>query len=238
MEVEVAGELARFEAGLGGERVAGPGRDVGGGLRRVHRSLDHDQVAGGADAEAGPAGGLQVPAGHAGGGGGYQQGGAVPEEGQRHQVRGAVSRAGGGDPGVDVAVEPVERVELALPGAAGGRCHAGSLLICGGQTVSTTLRSSPRPVVAMITSSPARRVKSAGGTIAVPVSSTTPTGNSCARNSQATSSPGLRCRSATLTVSATTSAPSRITRRLIRSEARSGTSSGVARQGPRAQLPV
>src|SRR5437763_10002219 len=79
-----------------------------------------------------------------------------------------------------VVVEPTERVVLALPGSAGGGCHAGSLLKgrvaagaggrpAGGgwaarpdppsQTVSTTLRSSPRPVVAMITSSPACRVK-------------------------------------------------------------------------------
>src|SRR5262249_13982996 len=53
---------------------------------------------------------------------------AVPEEGQRHQVRGAVAWAGGRDPGVDVVVEPVECVMLALPRGAGGRCHAGSLL--------------------------------------------------------------------------------------------------------------
>src|SRR5262249_38755011 len=127
-EVEVAGELARVEARLGGEGVAGLGGDVGGGLRRVHRALDENQIAGGADAEAGPAGGLEVAAGHTGSGGGYQHGGAAPEEGQRHQVRGAASRGGGGAPGVDVVGEPVERVVLALPGGAGGRCHAGSLL--------------------------------------------------------------------------------------------------------------
>src|SRR5262249_44810921 len=51
---------------------------------------------------------------------------------------------------------------------------------------STALRSSPSPVVAMITSSPARRVKSGGGTIAVPVSRTTPTGKSSARKSPPT----------------------------------------------------
>lgn len=43
-----------------------------------------------------------------------------------------------------------------------------------GAITSTTLRSSPSPVVAMITSSPARRVQAGDGTIAVPVSSTTP----------------------------------------------------------------
>jgi hypothetical protein len=50
--------------------------------------------------------------------------------------------------------------------------------------------------------------------------------------------PRVRCRSATLTVSATTSAPSRTTRRLVSSVARSQTSSEVARQEPRAQLPT
>ena len=72
------GALAGVEAGRGGEGRADLGREVGDG-QGLGGSFDEDEVAGGADAEADPAGRLEVAAGGAGGRGGDQQGGAVPE---------------------------------------------------------------------------------------------------------------------------------------------------------------
>src|SRR5919198_4970976 len=88
-EVEVgATELARVEAGFGGEGVADLLWDLG-SRQCVHSSLDQDQIAGWADAEADLAGGLQIAAGWTGGRCGDQQGAAIPEEGQRHQIGGS-----------------------------------------------------------------------------------------------------------------------------------------------------
>src|SRR5215467_13592069 len=130
-EVGVAGELARVEAGLDGEGVACLGGDLGGRGFRLHGPLDKHEVTGGADAQPHPARGPQVAAGRAGARGGYQQGGAVPQERQRHQVGSSAFRVGRGHPGVHVVLEPAQRVRLALLRRAGGRCHRGSLLFAG-----------------------------------------------------------------------------------------------------------
>ena len=66
-EVGVAGQLARVEAGLGGESVACLGGDLGGRGFRLHGPLDQHQVTGRADAQPDLAGGPQVAAGRAGG---------------------------------------------------------------------------------------------------------------------------------------------------------------------------
>jgi len=130
-EVGVAGQLARVEAGLGGERVACLGGDLGGRGFRLHGPLDKHQVTGGADAKPHPARGPQVAAGRAGARGGYQHGGAVPQERQRHQIGGPGYRVGRGHPRVHVAGEPAQRVHLALLRRTGGRSHDGSLLGTG-----------------------------------------------------------------------------------------------------------
>src|SRR2546423_10744767 len=69
-EVQVAGRLAGVEAGLGGERVADLGRDLGGWRHLIQDAFDEDDVAGRADADPDLAVGLEVPAGRAGGRGG------------------------------------------------------------------------------------------------------------------------------------------------------------------------
>jgi O-acetylserine/cysteine efflux transporter len=136
-EVGVAGQLARVEAGLGGERVACLGGDLGGRGFRLHGPLDQHQVTRGADAQPHPARGPQVAAGRAGGRGGDQHGGAVPQERQRDQIRDPGCRIGCGHPRVHVVLEPAQRVRLALLRRPGGRCHRGSLLFAGS-------RSAPR----------------------------------------------------------------------------------------------
>jgi O-acetylserine/cysteine efflux transporter len=133
-EVGVPVQLARVEAGLGGEGVACPGRDAGRRGHRVHGPLDQHQVAGRADAQPDPARGLQVAAGRAGGRGCDQHGRAVPQERQRHQVGGAAGRVGRGHPRVGVVLEPAQRVGLALLRGPGGRGHRGSLLIAGSRS--------------------------------------------------------------------------------------------------------
>jgi drug/metabolite transporter (DMT)-like permease len=133
-EVGVAGQLARVEAGLGGEGVACLGGDLGGRGFRLHGPLDQHQVTGGADAQPHPARGPQVAAGRAGGRGGYQHPGAVPQERQRHRVGGPGGRVGRGHPRVHVVLEPAQRVRLALLRRAGGRCHRGSLLFAGSRS--------------------------------------------------------------------------------------------------------
>jgi O-acetylserine/cysteine efflux transporter len=130
-EVGVAGQLARVEAGLGGEGVACPGGDLGGRGFRLHGPLDQHQVTGGADAQPDLARGPQVTAGRAGGRGRYQHGCAVPQERQRHHVRGAAARVGRGHPGVHVGLQPVQRVHLALLRCPDGRGHGDSLLTAG-----------------------------------------------------------------------------------------------------------
>jgi drug/metabolite transporter (DMT)-like permease len=125
--VTVAGELARVEAGLGGERGADLGGDAGRGGHLVHGPLDQHQVAGGADAHPGPAGGPQVAACRAGGGRGHQDGRAVPQKRQRHQVGGAAAGVGRGHPRVGVVLEPAQRVSHALLRRPGRRGHRGSL---------------------------------------------------------------------------------------------------------------
>jgi hypothetical protein len=80
-DAEVAvggGELARVEAGLGGEGVAEFGGDVG-SIQWLRRADDEDDIAGRAEADAHLASGLQVAAGRAGRRGGDQQRLAVPE---------------------------------------------------------------------------------------------------------------------------------------------------------------
>jgi O-acetylserine/cysteine efflux transporter len=126
-EVGIAGQLARVEAGLGGERVARLGGDFGGRGFRLHGPLDKHQVTRGADAQPHPARGPQVAAGRAGDGGGNQHGGAVPQERQWHQIGDPGCRVGRGHPRVHVVLEPAQRVRLALLRRAGGRCHRGSL---------------------------------------------------------------------------------------------------------------
>ena len=105
-------------------------------------------------------------------------------------------------------------------------------------TSSTGLASRPRPVTAIVTRSPGRRVSSGGGTIEVPVSSTAPSGRSWPRQSQSTSSGRLRFMSATAQRSANSSAPSRSMVRAISMAAGSGASPTGTRQGPSAQLPA
>jgi O-acetylserine/cysteine efflux transporter len=126
-EVGVAGQLARVEPGLGGERVAHLGADLAGRGFRLHGPLDQHQVAGRPDAEPGRAGGPQVAAGRAGGRGGDQHRGAVPQERQRYQVGAAGRRIGGGHPRVHLVAEPAQCVRLALPRRPGGRVRHGSL---------------------------------------------------------------------------------------------------------------
>ena len=134
-EIGVAvAQLARVEAGLDRERVACAGRNVGRRGHRLHGPLDQHQVTGRADAQPDLPRGLQVATGRAGGRGRYQHGGAVPQERQRHQVRGAAARVGGGHPGVGVLLKPAQRVGLALLGAPGGRGHRGSLLSAGSRS--------------------------------------------------------------------------------------------------------
>jgi O-acetylserine/cysteine efflux transporter len=127
-EVGITGQLARVEAGLGGERVACVGGDLGGRGFRLHGPLDQHQITRGADTQPDSARGPQVAAGRAGGRGGDQHRGAIPQERQRHQIRDPGCRVGRGHPGVHVVLEPAQRVRLALLGRPGGRCHAGSLL--------------------------------------------------------------------------------------------------------------
>jgi O-acetylserine/cysteine efflux transporter len=127
-EVGVPGQLARVETGLDGERVACLRGDLGGRGFRLHGPLDKHQVTRGADAKPHPARGPQVTAGRAGGRGGYQHGGAVPQERQRHQIGDPGRRVGRGHPRVHVVLEPAQRVRLALLRRPGGRCHRGSLL--------------------------------------------------------------------------------------------------------------
>jgi len=133
-EVGVAVELARVEPGLGGEGVADLATDLAGRGFRLHGPLDQHQVTGGADAQPHPARGPQVAAGRAGGRGGYQHRGAVPQERQRHQVGAAGARVGRGHPGVCVALEPAQRVRLAPLRRPGGRCHHGSPLSTGSRS--------------------------------------------------------------------------------------------------------
>ena len=71
-------------------------------------------------------------------------------------------------------------------------------------TVVTVLRRRPSPGAWMVTRSPARAVKAAGGTMLVPVRSTTPAGKRWAANSQASRSRGSRCMSVRSTWSAYT----------------------------------
>src|SRR5437660_249313 len=58
-------------------------------------------------------------------------GAAVPQERQRHQVRCAAARVGGGHPGVHVVLQPAQGVRLALLRRPGGRGHGVSLLTAG-----------------------------------------------------------------------------------------------------------
>jgi drug/metabolite transporter (DMT)-like permease len=128
-EVGVAVQLARVEAGLGGEGVAGLRADLAGRGFRLHGPLDQHQITGGPDAQPHLAGGPQVAAGRAAGRGGYQHRGAVPQERQRHHIRGAAARVGRGHPCVGVVLEPAQRVRLALLRRPGGWCHRGGLLV-------------------------------------------------------------------------------------------------------------
>src|SRR5215467_3500013 len=128
------GQLARVEAGLEGEGVTWGGRNVGRRGHRLHGPLDQHQVAGRADAQPDPARGLQVAAGRAGGRGRDQHGGAVPQERQRHHIGGAAARVGRGHPRVGVALEPAQRVGLALLRGPGGRGHRRSLQIAGSRS--------------------------------------------------------------------------------------------------------
>jgi len=138
VEVGVAGQLARVEAGLGREGVTCGGRNVGRRGHRLHGPLDQHQVAGRADAQPDLARGLQVAAGRAGGRGRNQHGGAVPQKRQRHQVRGTAARVGRGHPRVGVLLKPAQRVGLALLRGPGGRGHRRSLLGAGrGQPLAT-----------------------------------------------------------------------------------------------------
>ena len=98
VEVGVADQFARVEAGLDSEGVTCGGRNAGRRGHRVHGPLDQHQVTGRADAQPDLARGLQVRAGRAGGRGCYQHGGAVPQERQRRHVGGAAARAGRGHP--------------------------------------------------------------------------------------------------------------------------------------------
>jgi drug/metabolite transporter (DMT)-like permease len=131
VEVGVVGQLARVEAGLDSEGVTCGGRNVGRRGHRLHGPLDQHQVTGRADAQPDLARGPQVAAGRAGGRGRYQHGGAVPQERQRHHVGGAAARVGRGHPRIGVALEPAQRVGLALLRRPGGRGHRGSLQIAG-----------------------------------------------------------------------------------------------------------
>src|SRR6185437_4326111 len=74
---------------------------------------------------------------------------------------------------------------------------------------STILTSSPKPVIAIRTSSPAWSVNSGAGMTEVPVSRTAPTGKSWARNSQSTSSCGRRRSSASWVSPVNTASPAR-----------------------------
>src|ERR1700722_12248160 len=109
-EVRVAAQLARVEAGLGGERVACRSGDPAGRGFRLHGPLDQHQVTGGADAKPHPARGPQVAAGRASGRGAYQHRDAIPQERKRHQVGGPGFGVGRGHPRVHVVFEPVQRV--------------------------------------------------------------------------------------------------------------------------------
>ena len=130
VEVGVAvGQLTRVEAGLDGEGVTRAGRNVGRRGHLVHGPLDQHQVAGRTDTQPDLARGLQVAAGRAGSRGGYQHGGAVPQERQRHHVRGAAARVGRGHPRVGVVLEPAQRVGPALLPGPGGRGHRRGLLV-------------------------------------------------------------------------------------------------------------
>jgi O-acetylserine/cysteine efflux transporter len=139
-EVGVAGQLARVEAGLGGERVARLGGDLGGRGFRLHGPLDKNQVTCGPDTQPHLAGGSQVAAGRAAGRGGDQHGGAVPQERQRHQIGGPGCRVGRGHPRVHVVLEPAQRVRLAMLRRPGGRCHGDSLLTAGSKSAPRASR--------------------------------------------------------------------------------------------------
>lgn len=127
-------QLARVEAGLDGEGVTCGGRHVGRRGHRLHGPLDQHQVAGRADAQPDLACGLQVAAGRTGGRGRYQHGGAIPQERQRHHIGGAAARVGRGHPRVGVALEPAQRVSLALLRGPGGRGHRRTLQIAGSRS--------------------------------------------------------------------------------------------------------
>src|SRR5512146_403672 len=90
----------------------------------------------------------------------------------------------------------------------------------------------------MIISSPPRPMKPGGGTIAVPVSSTTPTGKPRTPDSPRTRPAGRRHRPVTLTVSLNMPAPFRTTLRLTRSSLASGNLARGGQARPTAQLPV
>jgi O-acetylserine/cysteine efflux transporter len=124
-------QLARVETGLGGAGITGLRTDLGGRGFRLHGPLDQRQVAGGPGARPDLARGAQVAAGRAGGRGRHRHGGAVPQERQRHQVRGAAAGVGRGRPGVHVVLEPAQRVRLTLRRCPGGRGHAGSRQCAG-----------------------------------------------------------------------------------------------------------
>ena len=108
----VAFQRAGIEAGPLREQV-----ELGpwylGGAEGRHGAVDHDDVPGRPEAEPDPAGAGEVAAGRVGGRRGEEQGAAVEAEGEGHEVGGAV-RIGGGDPAVDVGVQPGEGVVLAL----------------------------------------------------------------------------------------------------------------------------
>src|SRR5664279_3713220 len=122
-EVEVrAGFLARVEAGLDRKRVADLLRDLA-DREHTHGVLDQDDVAGWAEAETNCVAGLDVATGRAGSRGGQQQGDAVPEERQWHEIRRPGYLVGRRHPSVEIMLESIQNVLLALLRSPGGHGH-------------------------------------------------------------------------------------------------------------------
>jgi hypothetical protein len=114
-EIEVGARgPARVPACLGCEGVADLVRDLGIRHHRMDRAFDEDDIARRADADADPARSLKIAAGPAGGRCGDQQRAAVPQERQQHQMGSSALSVRRGHSGVDVTVEPVQCVLLAL----------------------------------------------------------------------------------------------------------------------------
>ncbi|AHG89668.1 protein kinase [Gemmatirosa kalamazoonensis] len=101
---------------------------------------------------------------------------------------------------------------------------------------STLFTSAPIPSISIRTSSPLASVKSSGGTIPVPVSSTAPRGKLVSRNSHAASSSGVRRICASVVSPANTAAPPRAIRTAMRVSLPNGCSA-TSIAGPSAHEP-